>query len=89
MSKRVFRIILPIPAAQYNKIKLTTSNILRFMNRIPCMAEKYFEPSIATQWVDNEMKILDKFGNKQNVQSATPHGKGLGSGRSTQLKLVA
>lgn len=62
MTNRIFRIILPIPTAQYNRIKLTTSNILHFINRIPWQAEKYMEPSIATKFVSKQMQLYSKFG---------------------------
>lgn len=49
MSKRILKILLPIEAD--SNIRATTSNLLNFINRVPCDAEAINRPSNAAQFV--------------------------------------
>jgi hypothetical protein len=49
MSKRILKILMPLDADL--GVRATTSNILKFINRVPCDAETVNRPSNAAKFV--------------------------------------
>lgn len=49
MSKKILKLVVPVESTL--KLKKSTRNIYRFINKVPCDAEKYNKPSQLSEYI--------------------------------------